>query len=175
VILIPGLGHVTEDREFGWYVSAPVRVPVLGNLMCSFIVDGYDREEYREAIHGAIRSFLTIDDDVLKQAEPALLEYLEDMNSNWDPGDEEFIALARPSDAWKHVRLGTELHVRPRKKDGKAYISIECGCDWEPEHGLQIVFKEGRVVNKLGPYDGHMTNSDAYAKPELEDVIYRRV
>jgi Transposase DDE domain len=53
----------------------------------------------------------------------------------------------------------------------KAYISVEnfetvaeCG-------GLQIVFKDGLCVSKVGPYDGHLTNSDAYANDEFEDVI----
>ena len=50
--------------------------------------------------------------------------------------------------------------------------SVECGCDWEGEHGLQIVFKDGLVVNKVGAFDGHVTNSDAYGDPGLEDVVY---
>lgn len=57
--------------------------------------------------------------------------------------------------------------------DRGIYISLECGCNWEPEHGLQIVFKHGRTINKIGPYDSHLTNSDAYADPKLEDVVYR--
>ncbi len=47
--------------------------------------------------------------------------------------------------------------------DKGIYISVECGCDWEEEHGLQLVLKNGLKVNKLGGYDGHLTNSDAFA------------
>lgn len=43
----------------------------------------------------------------------------------------------------------------------------------EPEHGLQIVFKDGQRVNKVGPFNGPFTNSHAYADPSLEGVIYR--
>jgi hypothetical protein len=57
--------------------------------------------------------------------------------------------------------------------DRGIYISLECECEWEEEHGLQIVFKNGLRVNKVGPYDGHVTHSDAYADKSLEDVIYR--
>ncbi len=55
-------------------------------------------------------------------------------------------------------------------------MSLEsCGsCDWEREHGLQIVFKQGLFVNKVGAFDGHLTNSDAYANEELENVIDRK-
>ncbi|WP_407939254.1 DUF6985 domain-containing protein [Microbulbifer thermotolerans] len=38
--------------------------------------------------------------------------------------------------------------------DKLVYISLECSCDWEREHGLQIVFKQGLYVNKIGPLDG---------------------
>ena len=57
--------------------------------------------------------------------------------------------------------------------DRAAYVSLECGCDWEEEHGLQIVFKEGLHVNMVGQYDGHLTNADAYGDGRLENVIYR--
>ena len=49
---------------------------------------------------------------------------------------------------------------------------IECGCDWEPEHGLELVLEDGARVTKVGPYDGHLTNAAAYADPTLESVVY---
>ncbi|RDH43718.1 hypothetical protein B9G39_09845 [Zooshikella ganghwensis] len=57
--------------------------------------------------------------------------------------------------------------------DKAIYISLSCECDWEEEHGLLLVFKEGRYINKLGGYDGHLTNSDAYGDKNLEKVVYR--
>ena len=42
-----------------------------------------------------------------------------------------------------------------------------------PEYDLQIVFKNGLRVNKVGPYDGHVTNADAYADDSLEDVVFK--
>jgi hypothetical protein len=51
---------------------------------------------------------------------------------------------------------------------------LECECDWEPEHGLQIVFRDGREVTKVGPYDGHLTNSAAYANDDLDGIVYYR-
>ena len=45
-------------------------------------------------------------------------------------------------------------------------------CGWEEEHGLQLVLKNGLKVNKLGGYDGHLTNSDAFDDESLEHVIY---
>ncbi|HEY7328274.1 MAG TPA: hypothetical protein VH592_11565 [Gemmataceae bacterium] len=56
--------------------------------------------------------------------------------------------------------------------DKGIYISVECGCEWEQEHGLQLVLRNGLKVNKLGGYDGHLTNSDAFDDESLEHVIY---
>ncbi|MGC7101877.1 hypothetical protein ACPZ19_45000 [Amycolatopsis lurida] len=36
---------------------------------------------------------------------------------------------------------------------------------------LQLVFRDGRDVTKVGPYDGHLTNSAAYADDELDGVV----
>jgi len=56
--------------------------------------------------------------------------------------------------------------------DKGIYVSLECNCNWEPEHGLQLVFKNGSTIKKVGPYDGHLANSDAYADDRLENVVY---
>jgi hypothetical protein len=106
--------------------------------------------------------------------EPYDFRYYQNCNSNWDPDDDEFVKIESPGDVWSHVRLGSEPMIGRRAYGDKGiYVSLECNCEWEPEHGLQIVFKDGLRVNKLGPYDGHLTNSDAYANDELEDVIYQ--
>lgn len=65
------------------------------------------------------------------------------------------------------LRLGFVAHAHVK-------LSLNSfSCDWETEHGLQIVFKQGLKINKLGPFDGHLTNSDAYADKKLENVVYR--
>ena len=95
------------------------------------------------------------------------------MNQDRDRGDPEYIEAA-PERIWQHVQLGSELHIsRRRHGDHAIYISLECNCDWEPEHGLQLVFREGRAVVKVGPFDGHLTNTDAYDDPGLEGTIYK--
>ena len=82
--------------------------------------------------------------------------------------------IKAPADVWDHIRFGGEPLVSRRSKgDGGIYVSLECECDWEEEHGLQIVFENGRRVNKVGPYDGHLTNSDARADDSLGGTIYK--
>ncbi len=170
---IPELGKMTTNESLGWLISEPVAIPALGGTMCEIALEGYADDPAQEDFHVAVRNFLSITADVLKAAEGDLYRYYQDCNAYWSEDDEEYLAIATPEDIWKHVRFGFEAVVSRRSKDNIIYISLENNCDWEPEHGLQFVFKNGLRINKLGPYDGHLTNSDAYAKPELEEIVYR--
>ena len=55
-----------------------------------------------------------------------------------------------------------------------AYMVIRgtLGCDWEDEHGLEIVIKNGLTVCKVEQFDGHFTNGHAYGKKKWDKVIY---
>lgn len=46
-----------------------------------------------------------------------------------------------------------------------------CGCEWEEEHGLQLVFKEGKKLTRISGYDGHITAADAYDIPDEQDEL----
>ena len=172
---IPGLGTVKVDAEFGWLRSEPLPVGALGGHSCCLVLEGYEGDSHQQDFHAAVVSMLSAEKDLLRNAAPDVFRYYEEMNSQWEPGDPEYVE-ADVQDIWEHVRLGRELHVSRRSRGDRAvYLSLECSCDWEPEHGLQIVFKEGRAVAKVGPYDGHLTNVDAYADPTLEGVVYKRL
>jgi len=171
---IPQLGTLTKDSRFDLYYSDSIPVLVLGNKLCRFVLEGYPEDQNQKDFDTAITNFLSIDDSVLKAASPYVFQYYKDCIAHWTQG-EQFLSIPSPEDVWAHVRLGDEPMVSRRPYGDKGiYVSLECGCDWEQEHGLQIVFKNGNKVNKVGPYDGHLTNSDAFADGSLEDVIYPR-
>ena len=174
---IPGIGTVTKSKLYRWYCSQPVPVPVLGGKPCTFIVEGYDSDQNKDDFHTAIANFLRIGRSVLNEAAPHLFQYYQDCKEGMeydDDDDDEQVEISTPDDVWRFVHLGNEPMVTRRHHGDKGiYISLECGCDWEEEHGLQIVFKNGSQINKIGPYDGHLTNSDAYDDPSLENVIYQ--
>jgi hypothetical protein len=169
---IPGLGTCTKDKEFGWYYSEPLPIAVLGGISCRIAIEAYDEDDKQEDFHAAIRNFLSLDESVLKATEPYLFRYYQSIIRLLDPEDYEYLEIQSAPDVWKHVQLGNEPTFKRRPYgDKRIYVSLECECGWEPAHGLQIVFKEGLKVNKIGGYDGHVTNSDAYDDDSLEDVI----
>lgn len=172
---IPGLGEVVEDTDLGWHRSGPIPVPVLGDALCCFIVDGYDGDPAPEDFHTAVRNFLALDRSALTAAAPSVFAYYRDIMADVvAAGDDDwYVEIEGPHDVFDHVQLGNEPNlVRDDDDDPHVYVSLECECDWEPEHGLQLVFKDGRAVTRVGPYDGHLTNSSAYAGDAPDDVVY---
>jgi hypothetical protein len=170
---ITGLGPMTRMDELGWYRSEALPIPALGGAMCQIVLDGYDDDPDSDEVHAAIHTFLSMDDSALRAAAPAIFEYyryiteavIDDDDMDW------YVEVTDPDDVWNHIEVGPYAIVR---RDGRVYVSVECECDWEPEHGLQIVFRDGRTVTKVGPYNGHLTNNSAYGRPDLEDVVYHR-
>jgi hypothetical protein len=170
---IPGLGAVEPYEDFEWLCSEPLPIGALGGHHCRVFLEGYEEDPNKDDFHAAIANLLSSERDLLGEAAPYVFRYYEDMNSEFDEDDAEYVD-ADLQDIWKHVQLGREPHVSRRSYgDRGVYVSLECNCDWEPEHGLQLVFKEGRVVVKVGPYDGHLSNADAYDDASLEGVVYK--
>lgn len=46
---------------------------------------------------------------------------------------------------WRHVEPLSVAIVR-HDKTGQMFLLVECGCDWEEEHGLQLTIKEGMIL-----------------------------
>jgi hypothetical protein len=173
-IEIPGLGVLRQESEDDWYCSEPRHIPVLGDETCFISIENYDDDPCQQDFHVAIQNFLSIDESVIRAVEQHIYQYYQDCNSCFDPKDDEFIEIAAPEDIWEHIELGGEAVVSRRfGGDEGVYISLSSYCDWEEEHGLLMVFKNGLTINMVGACSGHLTNSDAYADEKLEGIIYQ--
>lgn len=169
---ICGLGEITRDEKLGWLVSNAVPLQVFNGHRCQLIFDGYEEDSIKDDYHEAAQQFLALQPAALKTVEEAVYQYYTDTIATYVLAAGEYIQFSTPSEIWSHVAYGDEALLRRRDSDQKIYISIECECDWEQEHGLQIVFQEGKRINKVGPYDDHLTNTDAYGDETLENVVY---
>ena len=171
---IPGLGTLSPDAEdLGWHKSRPVPIPAFGGQQRPIVVEEYEGDPHPDEFHAAIHNFLDATPATLERAEAHIYKYYRQAVEYDDPEELYCDPITEPSGVWKHIQFGEPVVSRRHRGDEAVYVSIECECDWEPEHGLQIVLRRGLAVNKVGQYDGHLTNSDAYGDPSLEEVIYR--
>jgi hypothetical protein len=157
---IPRLGPLTLDEE-GEHSSAPVPVPIFGR-QCVFTLtdpEGYATDP--QPVDRAVAAFLDLDASALAAAAPDAYEYYRDITDFFEAEGYEYTRVADPSRIWDHVTFGP--NVRIERQDGRVYLSVECECSWEIEHGLQLVFRDGLAISRISPYDGHLVNhgSDA--------------
>jgi hypothetical protein len=176
-VQIPGLGPVVKDEEFGWYTSAGRPVAALGGATVHIVLDGYDDDPDPTGFVAVVNEFLSLEQSVLLPATPAVFDYYQDTmaavvdDEDWD----WYVEIPAAEQVWDHVTIGRDVYVKRHHDDRRVYLSVECECEWEPEHGLQIVIREGRAVSKVGPYNGHLTNDSAYGRDDLADTVYHRV
>lgn len=172
----PLLGTLKLDEKFNWHVSNKVKVPFLGNQACTFTFERFADDPNPEDFHAAVKATLEATPEVLTAVEKYVIKYCDSMLEYLEDDEQESLKRKKPSDVWKHVKFGSALFVRRRAKNDKedgVYVTLECNCDWEQEHGLQLVLRDGKRITKLGPYNGHLTNSDAYADKKLAGVVYK--
>ncbi|MEU4618530.1 hypothetical protein AB0G04_00935 [Actinoplanes sp. NPDC023801] len=152
---IPRLGPLTLDEE-GEHSSAPVPVPLFGRS-CVFTLadpDGYAAGP--EQVHRAVAAFLDLDAAALTAAAPDVYEYYRDVTDFFEAEGYPYTRVADRTRIWEHVTFGPV--VRIEFEDGRVYLSVECECSWEIEHGLQLVFRDGRAISRISAYDGRLTN-----------------
>ena len=55
---------------------------------------------------------------------------------------------------WRYVAL-KELQVAYHKATDSVFVTLAGECDWEEEHGLQLVFRDGTTLTRVSAQDGH--------------------
>lgn len=86
--------------------------------------------------------------------------------------DEKMGVVSSAKQIWSHVTPGPIFLESGHGSDASQYVVMEAECTWEGEHGLMMVWKDGRNLCKVGGYDGHVTNANAYADDKLINIVY---
>ena len=138
------------------------------------VTEDHVADEDKRAVHEAVAAFLAVDRRALGAASAAVFAYYLDTvrlvrEQGWDL---EMPEISDPDAVWDYVSFGRDFHVDRDPRDGQVFVSVECECAWQPEQGLQIVVRGGHTVSKVGPFDGHLTNADAFGREGLDSVVY---
>ncbi len=167
---IPELGPLHPDSTIPeWLVSAPISVPYFDGRPLTFTLDGLTEAD-TEDVQKAVQAFLALGSDARLAASPYVFQNYRRMVDAVGEGELE-CQVATPEAVWAHVHP-SEIYVSRRdRRDKLIYIQITAECDWEQEHGLQIVYRQGNVLSRVSDQDGHLTHTDAYDIPEDQDRI----
>jgi hypothetical protein len=169
-----GIDDFERDPD-GVLVSRPLPVEAFNGRHCRFELEGYDGDLHQGDFLEAVGNLLGATPSLLHEATGYVQQYCMEMLALWGD-DAPKIDIKRPENVWDHVDLGNHLIVSRDHGPGRdIYVSLECSCAWEVEHGLQLVFENGRQISKVGPFDGHVSNASAYDDQTLRGVIYKSI
>lgn len=154
---IKSLGELKRDKDISsWLCSEEIKVNFFDGKPLPFIVTiekDFDSSLIKK-IDLAVQSFLSLDSRYRESiSELVYQDYKEMLKA----ADIEPLEIKEKSDIWKYVHPNT-IYVSQRDRgDEDIYILVACDCDWEEEHGLQLVFKKGEKLSRVSGQDGHLT------------------
>jgi len=165
-----------DDRFSDWWNVEKISVPFFDDQQLPVTLMGFLPEEdntFLKEADEALSNFfqkgnherLAISSLVYKQFESIKNEVDEPY---WS---QKLQNMKDPNEIWKFVQpMGISVERRPYG-ERDMYITISCDCEWEEEHGLQLVFRQGKKITRLSGIDGHLTDADAYDIPDEQDEL----
>lgn len=159
------------DISDEWLQSEPISIPFFDGKKLNFNFDGFEGDkEFFDESDKAISIFLEKDkQDRLALSNLIFKNYADAYEAFGE--DENIPKIEDEKDIWKYVYPQAIYVSRRDRCDKDIYIQIHCECKWESEHGLQIVFRQGKKVTRVSSIDGHLTESDACDTSDADDEL----
>jgi Domain of unknown function (DUF6985) len=146
------LGPLKQDPNIPqWWYSKPVPVPFCSAKAIRFNVRSEaDGDRYPPDVDEAVRNFLALtDQDRLAASERVFRHYRQSVSLI----PETDLGVSEPDQIWQHVRPTGVCVDRYDEGDGLVYVRLVCECDWEEEHGLQLLFRHGTTITLVGEHE----------------------
>lgn len=152
---LPPLGTLQPDRDVkGWLKSEPVSIPYFDGQKLQFTIWDLEGDPSPQHFSDAITCFLRLDSlDRRHAADDVYRNFNNTVNAVGQDQVDCMIPLSEQ--VWTHVHPRT-LHVGRNPADKKIYVMIAAECEWEPEHGLQLTYREGKSLHRVSEQDGHI-------------------
>jgi hypothetical protein len=169
------LGTLVQNQEIAdWWHSATIQIPLLDlELAITFVeLDPTADTQFLAEADEAIKNFLQLHAiDKLKMTPHIFANFVEICSYLAEENIPEKMRGAQPLSIWNFVHPTAIFVSRRQRNDKDIYIVLTCECDWEAEHGLQLVFRQGKKLTRVSDQDGHLTKADAFDLPDDQDKL----
>jgi hypothetical protein len=141
------IGKLRQDDRFpDWWESSAIEIPFFDNQKLKVTFEGFEPEHdnnFVEEADKALTNFLKLTstdrNSISDLAYKDCIEFLDAID--FDEADEALRQIQNQDEIWKFIHP-TEIYVKRRPYNERdIYVTIACECDWEQEHGLQLVFR----------------------------------
>ncbi len=174
------IGELEQDEEFTeWWYGENLKIPILRNEELPVTFTGFIPEDdtgFVEQADIALTNLINLNTEkefetLTNLVHKSCIDYINEIEEEYQDEFQEFLDITNKIDIWHYVTFN-EIYVERRLwSDKDMYVSVKCNCEWEEEHGLQIVFRQGKMVTRISGIDGHITEADAYGKDDNEDFL----
>ena len=165
---------VQNDKFESWWRSSPTLIKLIETELHITYMDFIPSEDehFIKEADEALSQFIKIESSYKLQIAQSIFGNFVDYCSYVSESDiPEKMKGTTPLSIWNFI-YPSEIFVNRRyHRDQDIYIVLACECEWEKEHGLQLVFKQGKKLTRVSDQDGHLTEADAYDKPDSEDKL----
>ncbi|WP_316789624.1 DUF6985 domain-containing protein [Pedobacter frigoris] len=147
------------DPDF--FESEPFRIPYFENkkIRIGFVEPLH--KPYLVGADKALANFLELDTtDRIKDSGKVKLYYDEILKHGYT----QRLYIKDNQDIWNYA-TPTEIIIEWDENEN-FYVCVSCECKWEEEHGVYLVFENGRTLTRVGEHDGHFTDE----KPESDTI-----
>jgi hypothetical protein len=158
---IGGVAKLEHDPEYDRWRSQPVKVNVLDGKLLPFVLpDEWNQVSLLQPIQSAVANFLGLDAEHREELTELVCKNYEEMleSSTFQP-----LPVPEKSKIWKYI-YPTEILIKQGVDDyptdifikhgvDEVYLVVSGYCEWEQEHGLEMVFKRGNEVVRVSEID----------------------
>ena len=171
---VDGLGALSRHPDVSeWLITAPILLQFFPSKELLFIFDeGLPEFEISPDAVDAAKNFIALRESDRVNTSLAVYRNYQEFVQATGHGR---LAVDKPEDIWNFVSPQEILVSRRSRVDKRIYVQLLCECAWDPEHGLQLVFREGAVLSRVSMQDGHLTYADAFGLPQDPEgeIIWR--
>ena len=144
--IVGELKSVEYDPDF--FESEPYPIPYFENnkLKVGFIEA--EHQPYLDGADNVLENFLKRDLVERKKDSQLVFNYY---NTALKYGYTKSLGIKKIDEVWNFVRP-SEIIVEC-DESGTFYLNVSCECEWEEEHGLQLIFKDGLTLVRAGGHE----------------------
>ncbi len=149
--IVGELNSVEFDDDL--FESSPCPIRYFDNKELKIVFLEPKHEYYLEKADSALKNFLELKRDNRFQDSHLVYNYYTDILKF---GYTKPLDIEKIEDIWNFV-YPSEIIIE-WDENNDFFVCISCGCKWEEEHGLQLVFKDGRTLTRASGHDGSLTD-----------------
>ncbi len=156
---LPAVGRLDRSEFEDWF-STIIDVPMLQQPL-PMTVMAYNPQDPAQRAHlglfsSAIAAFLKLDVSERAVSGRKILEnchaYIDSVGvQDWNRAMAE---CRDPLAIWRFVHP-QNVYVQFHDETADVYVTLACACDWDEEHGLQLVYRGGLELTRVSQQDGH--------------------